>query len=148
MALVNIKAQLEEKYRLAGFSDEKINKLMNTKADATDDTISEAQKDIELILEGKDIGLNYGATTSFLQFISDWILENSDDLKPEDKKKLEVYFEKHVPIAMKNAEAKQFREEELLKQQQAKALLDNPKTAPTVTIGQPPMPAPMVPPTA
>lgn len=147
-ALINIKAHLEEKYRLAGYDNEKIHKLMNTKADATDDLISEAQKDIELILEGKDVEINNGATTSYLQYISDYILGNSDDLKPEKKAKLEAYFEKHVPIAMKNAEQAQFRTEELLKQQQAKALLDNPKTAPTVTIGQSPMPAPMMPPTA
>ena len=55
--------------------------------------MSEAKKAIELILEGKDVGLNYGATTGYLQYISDWILDNSDDLKPEKKKILEDYFE-------------------------------------------------------
>ena len=118
---------------------------MNTKSDATDDIISEAKKDIELILEGKKVGINNGATTAYLQYISDFILDNSDDLKPDKKATLEAYFEKHVPIAMRNAEAKQFRDEELLKQQQARAMLGNPKTAPNVTIGAP-LPGMEVPP--
>lgn len=114
MALINVKAHIEEKYRLAGYNEEKIKKLMNTKTDATDELLSEAKKAIELILEGKEVGLNYGATTGYLQYISDWILDNSDDLKPEKKKQLEDYFEKHYPIALKNAEQKQFNEQLLL----------------------------------
>lgn len=110
-SLVNPKAHLEEKYRISGYDDEKIKRLMNTKADATDELLSEAKKAIELILEGKDPGVNYGATTGYVQFISDWILENSDDLKPDKKTKLEAYFEKHMPIAMKNAEHKAFMDE-------------------------------------
>lgn len=110
-ALVNPKAHLEEKYRIAGYSEEKIKRLMNTKIDATDELLSEAKKAIELILEGKNPGVNYGATTGYLQYISDWILDNSDDLKPEKKAKLEAYFERHIPIATKNAEQKQFNDE-------------------------------------
>ena len=111
MALINVKAHIEEKYRLAGYNEEKIKKLMNTKTDSTDELLSEAKKAIELILEGKNVGVNYGATTGYLQYISDWILDNSDDLKPEKKKILEDYFEKHIPIATKNAEQKQFNEQ-------------------------------------
>lgn len=107
-ALINLKAHIEEKYRLAGYSEEKITKLMNTKADATDELLSEAKKAIEIILEGKDPGINYSATTGYLQFVNDWILDNAEDVKPEVKVKLEAYFDKHVPIAMKNAERKQF----------------------------------------
>jgi hypothetical protein len=140
MKLVNVKAHLEEKYRLAGFSDEKIDKLMNTKSDATDEVMSEAKKDIENILSGKKMSLNFGATTSYLQFISDWILKNSGDLNPEKKKLLEDHFEKHVPIAMKNAEQEQFRTEQLMKQRQAESIVVNPKTASDVSIGAPVMP--------
>jgi hypothetical protein len=114
-ALINLKAHVEEKFRLAGYDDEKIKKLMNTKNDATDELISEAKKAIEMILEGKEPGLNQGATTGYLQYINDWILDNADDLKPEDKQKLEAYFDAHEEIAMKNAEQKQFNDELAMK---------------------------------
>jgi len=114
MSIINVKAHVEEKYRLAGYSDEKIKKLMDTKADASDELISEAKKAIELILEGKPATINFGATTGYLQYISDWILDNSDDLKPEMKAILEKYFNDHVGIAAKNAEQKQFNEQLLM----------------------------------
>ena len=108
---VNPRAHLEEKYTLAGFNQEKIKKMLDTNASASDELLSEAKKAIELMLEGKDVPTNYGATTAFLQFISDWILDNSDDLKPEQKSRLEKYFEDHVQIAMRNAEQKQFNDQ-------------------------------------
>lgn len=109
-ALINLKAHLEEKYRIAGYNEEKIKKLMNTKADATDELISECKKAIEQILEGKDPGINYSATTGYLQFLSDWILDNSDDLDEDKKAKLQAYFDKHYPIAIENAAKKAFNE--------------------------------------
>lgn len=120
MTFVNVKAHIEEKYRLAGFTDEKIRKLMDTKADATDELLSEAKKAIELILEGKNPGINYSATTGYLKYISDWILDNAEDLTPEKKAALETYWEKHYPVAMKNAEHEQFETERLAKIEAAK----------------------------
>jgi len=111
MQLINIKAHIEEKYRLAGYNDEKIKKLMNNKLDVTDELISEAKKAIELILEGKDGGTNYGATTNYLQYINDWLMDNLDDLKPEKTQKIQEYFDRHLPIAMENAQKKKFNEE-------------------------------------
>ena len=136
MAFINIKAHLEEKYRLAGFNDEKINKLMNTKSDATDEIISEARKSIEMILEGKKTKLNYGATTSYLQAISDWLMENGDEVDEKKKKEVEKFFDVHVPIAMRNAEQQRIREEKLLKEQQVNTSLSNPKSASGLSIGQ------------
>jgi hypothetical protein len=109
--LVNPKAHLEEKYKLSGYDDEKIKKLLNTKEDTTDELLSEAKKAIEMILEGKKVKLNFSATTGYLQYISDWILDNSDDLEPEKKAELEAYFEKHIPIAIKNKEQQAFVEQ-------------------------------------
>lgn len=137
MALVNVKAHLEEKYRLAGFSADKINKLMNTKSDATDEVISDARKAVEQILLGEKPEVNNGATTSYLQYISDYILNEGNSLSEEQTKNLEAYFDLHLPIATRNAEQKRFREEQLLKDQQATSLVSNPKTAPLVTVGAP-----------
>lgn len=143
MALINLKAHLEEKYKLAGFSDEKIYRLLNTKSDSSDEKLSDAKKNIELILEGKDPGMYWGADTGYLQYISDWLLEKGGDIKPEVKAKIEAYFEEHVPVSMKNAEQEQFRQETMLQKKQQEALLADPKTAPTVAIGDSAAPAPM-----
>lgn len=110
MSFINPKAIVEEKLRLGKFDDDQIRKLMNTQSDTTDDVLSEAKKDIELTLEGKDIPTNYSATTGYLQYISDYILENSDDLKEEDKVRLDELFERHVDIAKVNRERKAFME--------------------------------------
>lgn len=131
----NKKAFIVEKFKLAGMNEEKIKMFFIE--DSTDELLSEAKKAIELILEGKNPGMNWGATTAFLQYISDWILDNSDELKPEKKKDLEAYFEKHVPVSMKNAEMAQFREEQILKQKQNEAMINDPKVTPEVTIGAP-----------
>jgi hypothetical protein len=133
---------MQEKYRLLGFSEEKIKKLMDTKSDATDEMISEAKKAIELIIEGTDPGMNWSADTTYLQYISDWLLENSEDIKEDKKKKIEDYWEKHLAVATKNAEQKQFREELILNTKQSQALIENPKTAPEVTVGEPTSVAP------
>lgn len=131
MAQINIKAHVEEKYRLAGYSEEKIKKLMNTKQDVTDELISEAKKAIEMILEGKKVGVNYGATTAYLQYISDWTLDNADDLKPEQKTKLQEYFDSHIKIAMNNAQKKQFNEQLLAGQNPLSNEIGETKASPT-----------------
>ena len=134
---LNKKVLVEEKLRLVRVKDDTIERLMNTNSDITDDLLSDAKKVIEEIIEGKDPGINWGATTDFLAYISDWILDNSDDLKPEVKAKIESYFEKHVPIATKNAEMKQFRDEQMMKNKQQETLMADPKMAAEMTVGEP-----------
>ena len=140
LALVkNKKALIEEKLKLAGMKEDRIGKFFSE--DSTDDIISEAKKAIELIVEGKDPGINWSATTAYLQYISDWILANSEDIDEKKKVRLDEYFEQHVNIAMKNAEQKQFRDEEMMKSKIAQAMVEDPKTAQEVTIGAPSTPA-------
>lgn len=135
-ALVNPRAHLEEKYRLSGIPQDKINKLLDTRADSTDELLSEARKAIELILEGKNPGINTSATTGYLQYISDWISNNQDDVSRDKIKKVEKYFDDHIVIAQKNEEQKQFRQEQIFKQKQAEAMLNDPKIAPEMAIGE------------
>lgn len=115
MSMINVKVLLEEKFTILGFNEDKIKKLLDKSTDTTDELISEAKKAIEQILLGKKTKLNFSATTGYLQYISDWILDNSDDLKPEIKTQLEKYFDRHVPIAIKNAEQKRFNDDLLAK---------------------------------
>lgn len=136
MSLINQKSFLEEKFHLVGMNDDKINKLLNTKSDSTDELLSEAKKAIEQILEGKKPKMNWSATTGYLQYISDWILNNSDDITPEKKAQLEKYFEDHIMVATKNAEQKQYNDEQTMQQKQKEAMLGDPKIAPEMTIGQ------------
>jgi hypothetical protein len=131
----NKQAWIEEKLKLAKVSEDKIKKFFNP--EATDEIISEAKKAIEQILLGKNPGMNWSATTAYLQYISDWILENSEDIKPEKKAALEKYFESHVEVAMRNAEQKQFVTETLMKNKQNEAMLNDSKVAPSVKIGNP-----------
>ncbi len=143
MALVNHKALLEEKFALIGFDQGKINKLLNTKADVTDELISECKKAIEQILLGKRPGINYSATTGYLQYLSDWILDNSEDLTAEQKKALDAYFDKHMPVAVKNAEQKQFTDE--LAAGKAPVAADQGQRSPTGTPINPDVAAPVAP---
>jgi hypothetical protein len=131
----NKKAFIEEKLKIAGMSEDKVQQFFTE--DATDSIISEAKKAIEQIVSGKSPKPNWSATTAYLKYISDWILENSEDVSDGVKKKLEEYFDQHVPIAMKNAETKQFMDEQALKIEQAKAVAADPKMAGEVAIGAP-----------
>jgi len=130
----NKQAWIEEKLKLAKMPEDKIRKFFLE--DSSDDVISEAKKAIEQILLGKKVATNWSATTAYLQYISDWILKNSEDLKPEKKAVLEKYFEDHVPVAMANAERQQFVKESLMKDRQTETMVADPKVAPTVNIGE------------
>lgn len=143
LALVkNKKALIEEKLKLAGMKEDRIQKFFSE--DSTDDTISEAKKAIELILKGQDPGMNWSATTAYLQYISDWILNNSEDVSEDKKAKIDAYFEQHVSVATKNAEQKQFQAEMMMKNKQTETMLGNPKTAGEVAVGEPPIPTPVL----
>lgn len=110
-ALLNPKVIVEEKLRLAKFRPEKIKQIMNLESTTTDELLSEANKAIEKILEGKDPGLNQSATTGYLQYISDWMLDKADELDEKKAAEVQAYFDKHIPIATRNAERKQFNDE-------------------------------------
>lgn len=136
MALIrNKKAFIETKFRLAGMKDDEIEKFFVE--DANDEVVSEAKKAIELILRGKDPRVNWSATTSYLQYISDWMLENSEDIDEKVKEKLQAYFDKHVPIAMKNAEQKRFMDEQAMRARQSEVALSDPKAAMEMSVGEP-----------
>jgi hypothetical protein len=131
----NKRAFIEKKLQIAGMKDDEI-KVFFVEG-STETIFSEAKKAIEKILKGKDPGLNWGATTQYLEYISEWILEHSNELKDSDKKKIEEYFERHVPIAMKNAEQKQFRDEQIMREKKSEAILSDPKIAQEAVIGDP-----------
>lgn len=134
LALIkNKKALIEMKLGLAGMKEDEISVLFSE--DSSESIVSEAKKAIEKILKGKDPGMNWGATTAYLEYISDWILENSNELDDGKKKKLEEYFDRHVPVAMKNAEQKQFRDEQAMRQKMTETVMSDPKVAQGMTVG-------------
>lgn len=97
----NPKVLAEELAIDAGYEPERLQRLMDTKNEATDEIIAEANKAIELIVEGKEARVNRNATTGFLARIDNFLLD-TDDLTAEVRAKIEAYFQLHVPIAAEN----------------------------------------------
>jgi hypothetical protein len=101
ITLLNPKWLVEQELRIGGWEDEDIKRALDTTNDATDDVISDAEKNIERALQKKPLKPARNATTGYLQRIHNFLADNQD-LKPEVRAALEQHFDEHVPIAEEN----------------------------------------------
>lgn len=114
--LVSKKWIIENSFKLAGFTDEDIQRALDVEGDGNDDLMKEAAHAIELILDGKTPRLNRGANTAFLQKLLDFDADNLDyikldkngkqsgiDKKMKDKSdRLRAYADAHYEIVILN----------------------------------------------
>ena len=97
---LNPKWVVEQELRIGGWKDEDIRRAMDTKNDAYDEIISEANKNIERAIEGQETKVYRGATTGYLQRIHDYMADN--DLKDEAMAELQKHFDETVPVVDAN----------------------------------------------
>jgi hypothetical protein len=102
VVLLNKNWLLEQELRSGGWSDEEIKVGMNPD-DSTAELISRLNKNIELILDGREPDDMPDTTTGTLQILHEYIVKNKKMLKPELIANLEVYFEKQSDYAVVNA---------------------------------------------
>jgi len=96
------KKSYELQAQIAGFNDEEIRELMDTSEFADSQLMAEADKDIESLLDGKNIKPNSGATTAYKQRLTSYLIDHMDDMTLDQKDRIVFYIEMLDPIIMQN----------------------------------------------
>ena len=98
----NNKKAYEIQATIAGFTDEEIRQLMDKSEFGDADIMSEAERDIEGILDGKNIPLNNAANVAYKQRFVDYMLKNQESITDEQFEALEDYITRVEDIVMRN----------------------------------------------
>lgn len=93
-----------------GFDEETIRQLMDTSEFGDAKIMSEAERDIELILDGKEIGPNPRANTAYKQRFVDYMQDHKEDMDDEIYDALVDYVIRLEPVIAENM-ARQLNEE-------------------------------------
>lgn len=98
----NQKKAYEVQAQIAGFEDDQIKQLMDTSEFGDSDVMSEAERDIEMLLDGKTVKPNRVANTAYLQRFVDYTNDNAEDISESQLMRLIAYMEEVKPIVMRN----------------------------------------------
>ena len=98
----NPKKAYEMQASIAGFSEEETRQLMDSAEFGDADLMSEAERDIELLLDGQNIKVNQAATVAYKQRFVDYIKDNSEDISETQFMALENYVNQLDPVIQKN----------------------------------------------
>ena len=98
----NQKKAYEVQAQIAGFEDDQIKQLMDTSEFGDADIMSEAERDIEMLLDGKTVKPNRAANTAYLQRFVDYTNDNAEDISEAQLMRLIAYMEEVKPIVMRN----------------------------------------------
>ena len=99
---MNHKKAFEIQAKIAGFNEDEIRQLLDTSEFGDAELMSEAENDIELVMEGKNIPPNQAANTAYKQRFVDYMLLNSDKITTEQFLRLAKYVESLQPIIDRN----------------------------------------------
>lgn len=91
---------LSELLRHAAFDDPEIKVALSREEFGTVEILAEASQAIQDIVDGKEVKINRGANTAFVQKIIDYAMDQEVD--DATFKKLTAYAEAHLPIAYEN----------------------------------------------
>ena len=99
---MNQKKAFETKARIAGFEDEDIRQLMDSSEFGDAETMAEAERDIERILDGETVKPNQNANTAYKQRFVDYLQDNEEFLTPDEVQTLFTYVESLDEIIVRN----------------------------------------------
>lgn len=100
--IVNPKKAFEMLAALTGFTEEEIRELLDTSDFGDADLMSEAEEDIEALLEGNAISPNQGANTAYKQRFVDYMRDNVDNIPENVVPKMFAYIESLDTIIIRN----------------------------------------------
>jgi hypothetical protein len=116
---VNQEKLFELQAKIAGFEEDDIKELLDTSAFGNQELMSEAERDIESLLNGDTIKPNKNANNAYRQRILDFMNDHEEDIDFKQFQVLSAYFMSLEPFVMRN-EARQFNN------MQNQQLLNNP----------------------
>lgn len=120
--IVNPKKFFEIKARISGFTDDEIRQMLDTSEFGDSKLMSEADRDMESILDGKSIRPNRMATTAYKQRFVNFMLDHEEDMSETQKADMFAYMDTLNPIILENmvrkVNEKVAMETEMMQQQQ------------------------------
>jgi hypothetical protein len=106
--VINPKKAIEIEARIAGFEDEELKQLMDVSEFGDADLMSEAERDIEAILDGEQLQPNRRATSAYMQRFVDFMADHEEDMldNPEGLQRMMAYIESLTPVIIMNTARK------------------------------------------
>jgi hypothetical protein len=98
----NPKKAYEMGAKIAGFEDDQIKELLDTSEFGDAKIMAEAARDIELLLEGKQLKPNRRANVAYKQKFVDYLKDHEEDMTNEEFRTLTNYILICEPIIMQN----------------------------------------------
>lgn len=108
----NPKKAYEIQASIAGYTDDEIRQLMDVQEFGDAELISEAERDIEMIIDGKTIKPNQHANLAYKQKFVDYMSDHEEDIDEETFSRLVVYIRSLDLIIQKNL-GRQLADEQL-----------------------------------
>lgn len=117
--LVNQKVVIEELAKVAGMEPERIRQLQELDMYGTAEVMSEAERDIEDILDGKDVKPNRVANAAYKQRFVDYMMDNEENMDAEQRQRMVRYVRGLDEIIMSNTirQAREQAQREMANQQ-------------------------------
>lgn len=117
--LANQKVVIEQMAKVAGLEPENIRQLLQLDMYGNAELMSEAEQDIESILDGKIIKPNRQANAAYKQRFVDYMMDHQDDMEPEQFDRMVLYVQGLDDVIISNTirEAREQAQRELSNQQ-------------------------------
>ena len=103
-SLLNPRWTIENKMRFGGFDEEEIREATDQLNFGSREELSDASQAIQDILQGKDVEVNFGATTAYMQKIVNFATKNRSHLEPKQVNDLMQHALLHKDLALENLE--------------------------------------------
>lgn len=98
----NPKKAYEMQAKILGFTEEEVRQLMDNVEFGDIEIISEAERDIEMILDGKSVVPNRNANISYKQKFVDYMADHAEDISDVQFADLSAYVAKLNPVIARN----------------------------------------------
>ncbi len=116
---MNPKKAFEMEATIAGFTEEEIKQLQDTSEYGQAEIMAEAERDIEELLDGKDIDINDNANIAYKQRFVNYIKDHKEDINNKQFESLSTYLKTLEQTIMKNEASRLAREQTKMMQEQA-----------------------------
>jgi hypothetical protein len=102
LPILNAKKAFEIEAKVAGLTEDDIKQLLDTSEYGNAEIISEAELDIESLLEGRPTKANKAANLAYKQRFVDYLIDHEDDMDHDQFMRLATYVQSLEPIIMTN----------------------------------------------
>lgn len=102
LGIINDKNAFEMEAEIVGFNQSDIRRLTDSKNTYKTEIISEAARDIEYAISGKEIYPNEIADVSYLEYVLRYFRDKKENLKPDQQIALMNLYQMNKPIAVRN----------------------------------------------